>query len=103
VSDCAPIFPVIVIPGVTTLRREGEAKKIPDKILGSTSRARGGLGNATEHSARCEITFQKRVGWQSAFFIAAEMKLKTASLKRVKWQIAKFLLRRTREKCTLAQ
>lgn len=65
--------------------KRGEAKKIPDKILGSTSRARGGLGNATEHSARCEITFQKRVGWQSAFFIAVEMKLKTENLKRVKW------------------
>jgi len=77
-------------PGVVTRRyyvaKGGEVKKIPDKILGSTSRARGGLGNATEDSARCEITFQKRVGWQSAFFIAAEMKLKTESLKRVKWQ-----------------
>lgn len=68
------------------ITKGGEAKKIPDKILGSTSRARGDLGNATEHSARCEITFQKRVGWQSAFFIAVEMKLKTENLKRVKWR-----------------
>lgn len=74
----------------------GETKKIPDKILGSTSRARGGLGNATEHSARCEITFQKRVGWQSAFFIAVEMKLKTENLKRVKWRNFRDSARETR-------
>lgn len=77
------------------LRRVERQKRFPIKSW-DLPRARGGLDNATEHSARCEITFQKRVGWQSAFFIAVEMKLKTENLKRVKWRDFRVGARETR-------
>lgn len=96
-SGCliVPHFHLIVIPALSAaLRRcygrerereraEGKEERKRDRGRGREAErfpikswdlphARGGLGNATEHSARCEITFQKRVGWQSAFFIRPE-------------------------------